>query len=102
MSVNKITGLENWLPIDEDTAHSEGVADFFMLIHNYVGVLTEMIKDDTIKDIIHSRIDLIFQESKFSTISNFFSLHKLHQFHHRLNQLDPSTICRPLSTPFYC
>lgn len=64
MSVNKITGMENWLPIDGQTAHSEGVSDFFMLINNYVGVLKEMIKDDSIKDIIHTRIDAIFQESK--------------------------------------
>ena len=70
--MNKITGMENWIPIDEETAHSEGVSDFFMLINNYVGVLKEMIKDETIKEIIHSRIDQIFQESK--------PVHTLHTF----------------------
>jgi hypothetical protein len=70
VSVNKITGLENWMPTEENISHSEGATDFFMLVHSYIDVLSELIKDETIKEMVHVRIDIIFQ-SIFSSYVNF-------------------------------
>lgn len=58
--MTKLISFETWLPIDESILHTESVADFFSLIHSYSNVLSELIKEDTVKAALHGKVDGIF------------------------------------------